>query len=450
MFHPMGERTSVEHASRAERRRASRQLPPFLEALFNGTVVKPNLPPSPPIIRRFMQLPFDASLVLVVIILIVYGLMMIYSASTDFSMVMLGEKPTYLFNRQLIWLGLGISAAVFLTFFDYHWWKRLAVPAMGVTLVMLLVVVIAGEEFLGSRRGLFARSIQPSEVAKMMTIIYLAVWLFAKRERLTSITLGLLPLAAILGIVGGLIWVQPDISAMATVIILGGLMFYLAGGEIRQIAILLLISLVVGLLVVQISSTGNQRISDFLNGWKDPAEGSYHVQRSFEAFAKGGWLGRGIGNGETKYTGLPFPATDSIFAVIGEETGVIGTVFVVALYSLFLWRGLTIAKNAPDQLGALIAAGLTFWITTEAFLNMAGVINLLPVTGNVLPLFSAGGTNMTVTLAAIGILLNISRLSVKAREENGRTFNAVIDLRRGDGRRRVSSTRRASVPRKRL
>ncbi len=446
----MGERISVEHTTRAEKRRASRQLPKFLEALLAGNAVKPNLPESPAIIRRMFQLPFDAPLVLVVIILIVFGLMMIFSASTDFSMVMLGEKPTYLFNRQLMWLGVGLAAAIFLTFFDYHWWKKLAVPAMGVTLVLLLLVVITGEEILGSTRGLLNRSIQPSEVAKMITIIYLAVWLFSKRERLTSVTLGLLPLAGILGIVGGLIWAQPDISAMATVIVLGGLMFYLAGGEIRQIAVLLLISLVVGLLVVQISATGNQRFEDFLRGWKDPAEGSYHVKRTFEAFARGGWIGQGIGKGETKYTGLPFPATDSIYAVVGEETGVLGSVFVVILFSLFLWRGLAIARGAPDQMGTLIAAGLSLWIAAEAFLNMAGVINLLPVSGNVLPLFSAGGTNLTVTLAAVGTLLNISRLSVKAREENGRTFNAVVDLRRGDGRRRVSSARRTTVPRKRI
>lgn len=446
----MGERISVEHTSRAEKRRASRQLPRFLETLLEGKTVMPSLPESPAIIRKMFRLPFDAPLVLVVVMLIVFGLMMIFSASTDFSMVVLGKNPTYLFTRQLMWLGVGLAAAIFFSFLDYHWWKRLAVPAMGVTLVLLLLVVITGVEILGSTRGLLNRSIQPSEVAKMMTIIYLAVWLFAKRERLTSVTLGLLPLAGILGIVGGLIWIQPDISAMATVIVLGGLMFYLAGGELRQIAVLLLISLVVGLLVVQISSTGNQRLSDFIEGWKDPAEGSYHVQRSFEAFAKGGWIGVGIGKGETKYTGLPFPATDSIFAVVGEETGVLGSFFVVVLFSLFLWRGLAIARGAPDQMGTLIAAGLSIWIAAEAFLNMAGVINLLPVSGNVLPLFSAGGTNLTVTLAAVGTLINISRLSVKAREENARTYNAVVDLRRGDGRRRLSSTRRSAVPRKRI
>lgn len=446
----MGERIGVEKAARIEKRRASRQLPKFLETLLDGNIAKPTWPESPAILRRMLRLPFDAPLILVVVVLIVFGLMMIFSASTDFSMVIMGKSPTYLFNRQLMWLGLGLAAAVFLTFFDYHWWMKLAVPAMGVTLVLLLLVVVTGERILGSTRGLYNRSIQPSELAKMMTILYLAVWLYAKRERLSNVTLGLLPLAGILGIVGGLIWAQPDISAMATVIVLGGLMFYLAGGEIRQIAILLLISLLVGLLVVQISQTGSQRFEDFLKGWKDPAEGSYHVQRAFEAFAKGGWVGTGIGNGETKYTGLPFPATDSIFAVIGEETGVLGSVFVVILFSLFLWRGLAIAKGAPDQLGTLIAAGLSIWISTEAFLNMAGVINLLPVSGNVLPLFSSGGTNLTMTLAAVGTLINISRLSVKTREENGRSYNAIVDLRRGDRRRGVSSARRAAVPRKRL
>jgi cell division protein FtsW len=448
MFRSMGNGTSVDRSSRVERRRADRYVPRFLEGFFDRTIDKPFLPPRPAILRRMMQLPFDAALLLVVIILIVFGLMMIYSASTDFSMLVLKEAPTYMFKRQLIWLAAGIVAAVSLTFFDYRWWKKLAVPAMVVTLALLLLVVLIGQERLGSRRGLLEGSIQPSEAAKMMTIIYLSVWLYAKRERLTSINLGLLPLAAILGIVGGLIFLQPDISAMATVILLGGLMFYLAGGEIKQILILMVLSIVMGALVVSISSTGSQRIREFVSGWRNPAEGSYHVQRSFEAFTKGGWFGKGIGKGETKYTGLPFPATDSIFAVVGEEAGVLGAVFIVGLFSIFLWRGIAIAKHAPDQMGMLIAAGLSFWIATEAFLNMAVVVNLLPFTGNALPFFSAGGTNLTVTLAAVGTLLNISRLSVKERDQNGRMFNAVVDLRRGDWRRSVSSPRRAPVPRK--
>jgi cell division protein FtsW len=146
----------------------------------------------------------------------------------------------------------------------------------------------------------------------------------------------------------------------------------------------------------------------------------------------------------TKLTGLPVPPTDSIFAVVGEETGLLGSGLLVTLYVALLWRGLLIARRAPDDLGALLAAGLTLWITLEAFVNMAVMVNLVPFAGNALPFMSAGGSNLVVTLAAIGILLNISRQSERTNEENGRLFSAVVDLRRRDGRRRVPRPRRTA------
>jgi cell division protein FtsW len=230
---------------------------------------------------------------------------------------------------------------------------------------------------------------------------------------------------------------------MVTVMVLGGRVFFLAGGDLKQIIIMLLIAVVVGSGVVLLSPTGSERIHDYWAGLKDPIDGSYHVRRAFEAFVNGGWFGVGIGNSVTKFTGLPFPHTDSIFAVVGEETGVIGTVFLVLFYALFLWRGLLIARSAPDQLGALLAAGLSIWIALEAFVNMAVMVNLLPFAGNALPFISAGGSNLTVTLAAVGTLLGISRLSGEKRERNGRPYNAVVNLRGRDRRRRVSGTRRS-------
>jgi cell division protein FtsW len=177
---------------------------------------------------------------------------------------------------------------------------------------------------------------------------------------------------------------------------------------------------------------------------KDPTNASYHVQRSLEAFVNGGWFGVGIGNARTKLTGLPVPPTDSIFAVIGEETGVLGSATLVGLYVVLMWRGLGIARRAPDQLGTLLAAGLSLWISMEALVNMAVMLNLLPFAGNALPFISAGGSNLVVSLAAIGILMNISRLSVRVKEKEGRSFIAVVDLRGRNRRRRVSRSRRAA------
>jgi cell division protein FtsW len=163
-----------------------------------------------------------------------------------------------------------------------------------------------------------------------------------------------------------------------------------------------------------------------------------------EAFVKGGAFGVGIGKADSKLTVLPFPQTDSIFAVVGEETGVIGAALLVCLYVMILWRGLVIARRAPDQLGTLLASGLILWMTMEAMINMAVMIGLMPFAGNALPLMSAGGSNRVVTLVAMGIVLNVSRQSEKVKVEKERAFSAVVNLRRRDWRRSVSRSRRST------
>lgn len=445
MFRTVGEKSTVRSGSRTDRRR--------YPSVLIGDVRMPAAIPSQKArsrastsrSSRVAQLKIDVPLLLVVITLLIFGLIMVYSASYDYSASWYGD-PTTIFTRQLIWLAFGVVIALVLTFMDYHYWNQLAVLAMGATILLLLGVLFINEVLNGASRTIYRGSVQPSELAKLVTIIYLSVWLFAKQKQLDNISFGLIPLAAILGFLGGLIVIQPDLSATVTIIVLGGLMFFLAGGDLRQIGLLLVVALVVGWVVVQVSPTGSQRITDYIAGVKDPTEGSYHVRRAFEAFVKGGWFGVGLGKAETKLTGLPVPPTDSIFAVVGEETGVMGALAMVGLYVAFLWRGLTISRRAPDGLGALLAAGLSLWIAWEAFVNMAVMVNLLPFAGNALPLISAGGSNLVVTLAAIGILMNISRLSEKRREDDGKLFHAVVNLRGRDRRRSVSGAGRVASP----
>ena len=410
----------------------------MFRTMGNATGVKGRSPGKPGAQRRTVYLGLDVPLLLTVVTLIIFGLLMLYSASYDYSLVYYDDATT-IFNRQLVWLGLGILCAAVLTVMDYHRWQKFAVVVMGVTIFLLIAVLFVNEVRNGAVRTLLGGSVQPSELAKLVTIIYLAVWLYAKREKLSDVSFGLLPLAAILGLLGGLIFVQPDLSAVITIMFLGGVMFFLAGGDLRQIGILVVVALLVGWLVVQVNTTGSQRVQAYMAGVKDPTQASYHVRRSLEAFVKGKWVGVGIGKSETKLTGLPVPPTDSVYAVIGEETGVLGSAGVAALFALLLWRGLTIARRAPDDLGALLAAGLSLWIVLEAFVNMAVMLNLMPFAGNALPFISAGGSNLVVSLASVGILLNISRASAHRQEENGRIFSAVTDLRRWDRRRRVSS-----------
>ena len=368
--------------------------------------------------QNVVQLRVDVPLLLAVITLLILGIVMVYSASFDYSQQWYKNSST-IFMRQLIWLGLGVIGAVALAFFDYHWWRPLALVVMGVTVVLLLSVLFMNQVLNGAARTLLGGSVQPSELAKLATVIYLSVWLYAKKDQLSDASFGLFPLAGILGVIGGLIILQPDLSAVITIFALGGLLFFLAGGDLKQIAILMVFALLVGWAVVAVSPTGNSRLGAYFAGLKDPMLGSYHVRRSFEAFVNGGWFGVGIGNGTVKLTGLPVPPTDSIFAVVGEEMGVFGSVVLVGLYVVFLWRGLTIARRAPDQLGALLAAGLTMWICIEAFINMAVMVNLLPFAGNALPFISAGGSSLVMSMAGVGILMNVSRLSTKSNERNG-------------------------------
>jgi cell division protein FtsW len=387
----------------------------------------------------------DMPMLLVVIALLVFGLIMLYSASFDFSFKEY-DSATYMFSRQVKWLGLGIFLALGLSLFDYHYWRRMVLVAMLGTIALLVTVLVVNEIRLGASRTLVNGSYQPSEIAKLVAVIYLSVWLYAKRQFLHDVTIGLIPLGVILGIIGGLIYLQPDLSAAGTVLILGGLLFFLAGADIRQIVFLLILAVIMGWVIVQFSATGQDRVGSFVAGLQNPTNASYHVQRSFEAIIKGHIFGVGLGQADTKLTGLPFAPTDSIFAVVAEELGLFGSLALLCLYGVLIWRGLVIARRAPDMLGTLLASGITFWIGIEALINMSVMVGLMPFAGNALPFVSAGGSNLVSTLCAIGIMLNISRQSSEhtmLEENEWRSFGAVIDLRRGNGRRSVSRARRS-------
>ena len=395
-----------------------------------------NLKKDPSKIDLAIDIPFLS----IVAALMVFGLLMLYSASWDVSWYEYDDVNSF-FLRQLVWLMIGLGSAVFLYFMDYHRWDRnhFAILAILTTIVLLLAVLIIGE---GSARSLFGgRSVQPSELAKLVIVIYLAVWLNSKGEKIKQVGFGLIPLAVILGLVGGLIAIQTDVSASVTVFVLGLLLFYMAGGSLVQILLLLVISGALGGGIVALRKPEvYQRIIDFWIGIQDiNTIGSEQIAKSFTAFIDGGWFGVGLGKGVAKLVLLPVPHTDSIFAVVGEELGFAGASLLVILYSLLLWRGMMISKRAEDGLGSLLAAGLVFWIVFEAYVNIAVIIGLLPVAGNPLPFVSQGGSNLVVTLSAVGIVLCISRRAeIKRRKEERRSLGAVVDLRGRD--------RRGSVP----
>ncbi len=375
--------------------------------------------------------------------LLAFGLVMLYSASFDF-LVSIGHPPLEAVSRQLLWLLLGLAGAAFMALVDYHRWQRWALPLISVSILLLVLVIFIGEQRYGASRGLWGGSVQPSELAKLSVIIYLAVWLYAKRDFLHTWGFGLLPLGIILGVVAGLILLQPDLSAGVTVFLLGTLLYMLSVRDLRIVAILLGVAVLLAAVMVGVIPTGRVRMASYLTGLRDPLESSYHMQRAVEAVVNGGLTGMGLGQGVSKWYGwLPFPHTDSIYAVIVEELGLLGGLAVWGGFVLLFWRGIRIASRAPDMLGTLLASGITFWIVGEALLNMGVMVGVFPFAGNALPFFSAGGSNLVVTLAGVGLLLNIARQG-RTNANFWRFSHADSGLRRRNRRGRVPRAGRAA------
>ena len=384
----------------------------------------------------------DPPFVLAIICLLIFGLMMVYSTGMDPSLRKTGE-PGYFFQRQVIWVALGLAVALFLSFFDYHNFEKIVAPILLLVFIGLIAVLVRNEVQFNASRALFKGSVQPGELAKMAIILYLSVWLSNRDEKqLSNLKVGLFPLLIILGGIAFLIFIQPDLSATVTVVALGIMMFFLGGGNFKQIIALFLIVILIGAVGLGAYETGRVRVVEYLSGLQDPTANSEHIIRSFEAVIKGGFFGVGLGKANTKFTGLPLPHTDSIFAVLAEETGFFGSFILIALYLILIWRGYKIAQKAPDRLGSLMAFGLTSWIVIEALLNIVVMIGLFPVAGNNLPFISAGGSSMVTNLAAIGIIINIARQGEGLKFQERSQTSATVDLRRRDWRRSVSGADR--------
>ena len=392
-----------------------------------------------------LHIGVDVPLLIGIITLLIIGLIFVYSSSWEFA-VQQDYEPSYFLKRQLLFTGIGSIGAVIAFLVDYRRLRKL-IPWMVVfTLLLLLFVsVVLGEFRLGARRTLYQGSIQPSELAKLVIVMYLAFWLNAKQKYLNTRSWALLPLMLVVGAFCGLIFIQPDLSATVTVFFLGILMFFLGGADLDQLWKLALIAVVAGIFALIFSSTAQIRIGEFLSGMRNPAEGSYHVIRAIEGIVKGGLFGVGIGKSTVKFTGLPFAPTDSIFAVIAEEKGLLGAITIVLLYLVILWRGVYISNHAPDMVGKLIASGIAFWILLEAVINIGVMVNLLPFAGNALPLISYGGSSLVTVMTGLGLMMGVARVnSIKMDEQEGRSLNAVVDLRGDDGWRNVSRSRRST------
>ena len=364
--------------------------------------------------KRSFIATLDGYLLVIVGILLAIGLMMVYSTTFDWSYQTYGNEAT-IFLQHVRNACIGGVAMLIVAFIDYRIWRRAAVPLLLITIGSLVAVLLFGDDVFGARRSLINGSFQPSELAELVTVIYMAAWLSSRRTQIRSITYGLLPFAFLVGIVAVLILRQPDISTAATVIAVAGIMFFLAGADLLQLAVTGAIVGIIGFVYVTSfgPSYAQGRISSFVSSVADVTQADYHVQQAVIAFNNGGLTGVGLGQGKQKYGNLPAPHTDSIFAVIGEELGLMGASLVVGLYIVLVIRGIQIARRSVDHFGALLAAGLTIWIAIKALLNIAVMTAVIPPTGAPLPFISFGGSSLVVLLIGTGLLLSVSRVSAR-------------------------------------
>ncbi len=351
----------------------------------------------------------NAWLLIVPGILLTAGLLMIYSASAGVAKARHGDAAYY-FTHQMRWALLGLIALAAGAWVDYHRWRRLIVPLTLGALVLLVTVLVAGWAVNGSRRWFHIAgvSVQPSEAARLVLVIYLAHYLVKRADAVASLR-GLAPALAVVGAGIGLIWLEPDLGNAVVLGLVAGGLCVLGGCRLAPLAGLG--GFAAALVVATVLGTGYQRRrwTAFLDPWADPGNAGFQMIQSFLALGGGGAMGSGLGEGRQKLFFLPEPHTDFIYAVIGEELGLRGTLPILGLFAAFLVLGWRVALATPDPFGRLLAFGLTGTIGLAAALNMGVVTGLLPTKGLPLPFISYGGSSLVVNLFAVGILFNISR-----------------------------------------
>ncbi|MBI2845562.1 MAG: putative lipid II flippase FtsW [Chloroflexi bacterium] len=381
----------------------------------------------------------DYPLLLVVGALVVTGLILVYSSSFALAYEAYGN-PAYFFSRQAFWAFLGALALLLSLRIDYHYWRKLSIAIFGMTFVLLIIVLIFGEEVNGAKRWFFGGSIQPSELAKLTLVLYMAHWLSSKGEKLRHLTYGLVPFSVLIGLVTGLVILEPDFG---TALLLGGsavVMFFVSGADLKQLGILFLVGGLTLTLLISQTAYARERLETYLSDpLHDPFSPSrYHVAQTLIALGSGGVFGVGLGASQQKLGFLPAPHTDAILAILGEELGLVGSWTVVGLFALLAYRGIHIALRAPDDYGLLLAAGITIWVTLQALMNIGVTTFTIPFTGLPLPFLSFGGSSLVVSLSGIGVLLNISQSAVEKRSRRNEDFA----LRWGHRRPHLSHPRR--------
>ena len=347
--------------------------------------------------------------------LMVLGLIMILSASSVTSFTTYGSSFRY-FQKQLTWAGFGVVAFIAFSRFDYRKLRGVGYVAVIGTALLLLAVLIPGVGITvgGSSRwlGIGALSFQPSEIAKLALILFAADVFSRKEERTLKVFLhAMIPVVPVAGLLAMLVMLQPDLGTTVLVGFIGIGIMFVAGMPLVYLIPVVGLGSASALGVALLKPYMRARLMVFMHPWADPLGKGYQTIQSLIAMGSGGWVGVGLGASRQKWAYVPNAHTDFIYAILGEEMGLLGTLVVLGMFAFLTYLGIKVARRAPDRFGQLVASGITIWVALQALINMGAVSGALPVTGVPLPLVSFGGSSLVVTLVAMGILTNIATQS---------------------------------------
>jgi len=344
--------------------------------------------------------------------LVIFGLVILTSASSHLGRIKFGDTYYYLKHQIVYGLSIGLFGFLAAFFIPYRFYRKISLIAILISIFLLfLVFTPLGFSAGGADRWLKLGPLifQPSEIVKLTFILYLAAWLSTDSERSKSFLKGLIPFLAISGLISALLLKQPSTSTMAILLTSALIVYFVSGARLSYIAGAILLGILVLALVIYLTPYRFNRVVNFLNPEANPQGGGYHLNQALIAIGSGGWLGVGYGQSTTKISYLPEPIGDSIFAVIAEELGLIGSSVLILVFLLLLVRTFMLAKKTSDRFAKLLLTGFASLIGVQAFVNIAAISGLIPLTGTPLPFISYGGTALAIFMTMSGIILNISK-----------------------------------------
>jgi cell division protein FtsW len=340
------------------------------------------------------------------------GLVMVMSASSVVALDEYGSSWHFV-SRQAAWAGAGAIALVLLARADYHRWRRLASPLLVLSLVLLVAALVpgVGVSANGASRwiGLGPLTFQPAELAKLALVVWVADLLARRASRMRNTRATLRPVIVVLAVMATLLMLQPNLGTTLVLVAVALALCYVAGAPLGPLARWSVASLGAAVTLALAAPYRRARVFTFLDPWADPLDTGYQGIQALVGLADGGLAGTGLGASRAKWGFLPYAHTDFIFAIVGEELGLVGATVVVGLFVLLLILGIRVALHAPDRFGFLLAVGVTAWFGMQAFVNIGAVIGILPITGVPLPFVSAGGSSLLFSMAAAGLLLAVAR-----------------------------------------